>query len=171
MVFVVVVVAVVLGFALIVLLGQARSPGAAGSAAPMGLAPEDAWLAKLTPEELDKLLALVFAEMKFEVERHGARGGMVDLWAVNATPITGMRAYVRGIPSPALGVVGEEEVRTAIDTARAEQAGKAIVVTAGGFSPEARAAAAGASADLVDGPALGKLIRKHLPQVAAERHV
>ncbi len=171
MVFVIVVAAVVLGFALIALLGKARSPGELGAAAPMGLAPEDGWLARLQAEDLDKLLALVFSEMKFEVERHGARGGMVDLWAVNATPITGMRVYVRGIPSPTLGMVGEEEVRSAIDTARAEQAGKAIVVTPGGFSPEARAAAAGASADLVDGPALGKLVRKHLPQVAAEKHV
>ncbi len=171
MVFIVVVVAVVLGFVLIALLGQAPARAETTGGAPMGLSQDDAWLARLGPEELEKLLELVFSEMKFEVERRGAHGGMVDLWAVNPAPITGMRVYVRAVPSPALGVVGEEEVRAAIDTARAEQAGKAIVVTPGGFTPEARAAAAGASADLIDGTALGKLIRKHLPQVAAVKHL
>jgi restriction endonuclease Mrr len=170
-VFIVVAVAVLLGFVLIALLGQAPARAETLGAAPMGLSQDDAWLARLGPEELEKLLVLVFSEMKFELERRGAQEGTVDLWAVNATPITGMRVYVRGIPAPPLGVVGEEEVRAAIETARAEQAGKAIVVTPGGFSPEARAAAAGASADLVDGAALGKLVRKHLPQVAAEKHV
>ncbi len=170
MVFVLVAFAVFLGFVLIALLGQAPVRGET-TAEPMGLSRSDAWLARLGPEGLERLLALVFSEMKFEVERHGAQGGAVDLWAVNPTPITGMRVYVRGIPSPALGLVGEEEVRAAIDTARAEQAGKAIVVTPGSFSPAARAAAAGASADLVDGAALGKLVKKYLPQVAAEGHL
>ncbi|MHB8419430.1 MAG: restriction endonuclease [Myxococcales bacterium] len=153
------------GFVLIALIARAPPPGAASGA------PGESWISALQPEEFQRLLSLVFAEMKFDVESSTLRGGDVDLFAVNPTPITGARLYVRGVFHPPLGLVGEEEVRIALDTARAEMAGKAIVVTPGGFTPEARASAQGTPVDLVDGPALLGLVKKHLPQTAAERHL
>ncbi len=155
----------VLGFVLIAL--TARSPAPADEAG----APEAGWIARLSPEEFGKLLSLLFSDLKFEVESVARRGDHVDLFACNRTPITGVRVYVRGIFHPPLGMVGEEEVRTALDAARAEQAGKAVVVTPGGFTDAARAASAGAPVDLIDGGALAALVRKHLPQVAAEERV
>jgi hypothetical protein len=50
-------------------------------------------------------------------------------------------------------------------------AGKALVATGGGFSPEARAAAEGAPLELLDGASLLSLVKKHLPPVAVARHV
>ena len=129
------------------------------------------WIARLDAEELGRLLSMLFAELKFEVESASASGGVVDLFATNPTPITGGRVYIRGLAHPPLGVVGEEEVRSALDTARAEMAGKALVATGGVFSAEARGAAEGAPVELLDGAALLGLIKKHLPPIAVARRV
>jgi len=134
------------------------------------LAPH-AWIAQLDAEELGKLLEMLFAELKFEVQDTRVSGNVVDLFAVNPTPITGGRIYIRGVCHPPLGMVDEEEVRSALETARAEMAGKALVATGGGFTAEARAAAEGAPIELLDGASLLSLVKKHLPPVAVARHV
>ncbi len=161
-------VALCVGFVLIAFISRAAPPP--GEALARAGGPE-AWIGRLRPEEFQKLLSLLLAEMKFDVEQSSLRGGDVDLFAVNPTPITGARIYVRGLAHPRLGQVGEEEVRIALEAARAEMAGKAIVVTPGSFTAEARASAKGAPVDLLDGPALLVLVKKHLPQIAAEQRV
>lgn len=154
------------GFVLIAFISKA-APSAAAVAAAAG----DNWITRLSPEEFQRLLAALFTEMKFDLDSSALRGGDVDLFAVNPAPITGARIYVRGLLHPPLGLVGEDEVRIALETARAEMAGKAIVVTPGGFTPDAKASAKGTPVDLLDGAALLALVKKHLPQIAAERHV
>ncbi len=129
------------------------------------------WLQRLDAHDLGRLLGLLFTELKFDVEDARTSDNVVDLFAVNKTPITGGRVYIRGVAHPPLGVVGEDEVRIALDTARAEMAGKALVATGGVFSPEAKAAAEGAPLELIDGAALFGLIKKHLPPVAVARRV
>lgn len=157
-------VALAIGFVLIAFISRA-APSASALAAASG----DNWIARLSPEEFQRLLTSLFGEMKFDVESSSLRGGDVDLFAVNPTPITGARIYVRGVFHPPLGMVGEDEVRIALETARAEMAGKAIVVTPGGFTADAKASAKGTPVDLLDGTALLGLVKKHLPQTAAER--
>jgi hypothetical protein len=159
-------VALVAGFVLIAFISKA-----APSASALAEASGDNWIARLSPEEFQRLLSSLFGEMKFEVESCSLRGGDVDLFAVNPTPITGARIYVRGVFHPPLGMVGEDEVRIALETARAEMAGKAIVVTPGAFTPDAKASAKGTPVDLLDGAALLALVKKHLPQIAAERRM
>lgn len=174
MVVIVAIAGLALGF-LVILLISLSSPGAPqttegdGNGTAKGLA--YGWISRMDAEQLARLLSMLFGELKYEVEDTRVGSGVVDLFAVNSTPITGGRIYVRGIAHPPLGVVGEEEVRTALDTARAEMAGKALVATGGIFSPEARAAAEGAPLELLDGPALLALIKKHLPPVAVARRV
>lgn len=163
----------VLGFLLIALISiTAPRPedDPANRPAPGDAAPH-AWIAQLDAEELGKLLAMLFAELKFEMQDTRVSSNMVDLFAVNPTPITGGRIYIRGVCHPPLGLVDEEEVRSALETARAEMAGKALVATGGGFTPEARAAAEGAPLELLDGASLLSLVKKHLPPVAVARHV
>ena len=140
-----------------------EAEGSADAKSPHG------WIARLDAEELARLLSNLFAELKYEVEDTRIANGVVDLFAVNRTPITGGRIYVRGVSHPPLGVVGEDEVRVALDTARAEMAGKALVATGGIFSPEAKAAADGAPMELLDGATLMALIKKHLPATAVAR--
>jgi hypothetical protein len=159
-------VALGVGFVLIAFISKA-APSASAVAAASG----DNWIARISPEEFQRLLTALFSEMKFDVDSSSLRGGDVDLFAVNPTPITGARIYVRGVFHPPLGLVGEDEVRIALETARAEMAGKAIVVTPGGFTPDAKASAKGTPVDLLDWTALLGLVKKHLPQIAAERRL
>jgi hypothetical protein len=173
MVIIVAIAGLALGF-IVILLISLTSPkeGAADGSdggAPRSLA--HGWISRLDADQLARLLTMLFGELKYEVEDTRVADGIVDLFAVNSTPITGGRIYVRGIAHPPLGVVGEDEVRVALDTARAEMAGKALVATGGVFSPEARAAAEGAPLELLDGATLLTLIKKYLPPIAAARRV
>lgn len=165
--------ALLVGFLLILLISvTAPRPedDPANQPAPGEAAPHS-WIGRLDAEDLGKLLEMLFAELKFDVQDSRVSGNVVDLFAVNPTPITGGRIYIRGVSYPPLGVVGEEEVRVALETARAEMAGKALVATGGAFSPEAHAAAEGAPLELLDGAALMGLIKKHLPPIAVARRV
>jgi hypothetical protein len=129
------------------------------------------WISRLDADQLARLLTMLFSELKYEVEDTRIGDGVVDLLAVNPTPISGGRIYVRGIAHPPLGIVGEDEVRGALDTSRAEMAGKALIATGGVFSAEARAAAEGVPLELLDGATLLSLIKKHLPPIAVARRV
>lgn len=165
--------ALVLGFGLILLISLTapRPEDLARIDDPNAPETPHGWIGRLDAHDLGKLLDQLFSELKFEVEDARYSGNVVDLFAVNPTPITGGRIYIRGVAHPPLGVVGEEEVRVALDTARAEMAGKALVATGGTFSPEAKAAADGAPLELLDGPTLMTLIKKHLPPTAVARRV
>lgn len=160
-------VALLIGFVLIAIISKTAPK--AGRAIDGG--GPDGWIARVEPEAFARLLELLFTELKFEIESTHRRGGDVDLFAVNPTPITGARVYVRGVFHPPLGMVGDEEIRIALETARAEMAGKAVVVTPGSFTAEARASAKGAPVDLLDGAALLALVKKHLPQAFAEQTI
>jgi hypothetical protein len=162
-----------LGFVIILLISLTAPRPEDGGVDPATGAAEapHSWIARLDAEDLGKLLTMLFAELKFEVEDTRVAPAGVDLFANNPTPITGGRIYIRGVAHPPLGVVGEEEVRQALDTARAEMAGKALVATGGIFSPEARAASEGAPLELLDGVTLMGLIKKHLPPIAVARRV
>jgi restriction endonuclease Mrr len=85
------------------------------------------------------------------------------------TMFTGPFLRVRGLLPAAAVPVDADEVLTLIDTARAESVGKAVLVTLGRFSDEAREAARGNPVDLVDGDQLADLVKKHLPQAWATR--
>jgi restriction system protein len=158
-----------LGFLVIALLSFA-TPRVDGPTVPQG-DEAAAWIAQMDAAELGRLLTQLFAELKFEVEDSRVNESTVDLFAKNPTPITGGRVYIRGVAHPPLGVVGEEEVRVALETARAEMVGKALVATGGVFSPEARSGAEGAPIELLDGAALMALIKKHLPPIAVARRI
>ena len=160
-----------LGFLIIVLLSLAPKPETVGADGEPSADSPHTWIARLSSEDLGKLLTMLFSELKFEVEDGRFSESVVDLFAVNPTPITGGRIYIRGVAHPPLGVVGEEEVRVALETARAEMAGKALVATGGIFSPEAHATAKGAPIELLDGATLMGLIKKHLPPIAVAKRV
>lgn len=159
-------VSLAVGFLLIALISR-TAPAATASADAGG----DNWVSRISPQDFARLLSMLFTEMKFDIETSNLRAGDVDLFAVNPAPITGARIYVRGVFHPPLGLVGEDEVRIALDTARAEMAAKAVVVTPGAFTSDARASAQGAPIDLLDGPSLLGLVKKHLPQVFAQQHL
>lgn len=156
-----------LGFLAILLVGRGSvHPSAAPAAGPGG---ELRWVRGFGLQGFERLIGLLFAEMGFEVERSSSGDQAVDCYAVDPTPIKGGRVYVHGLFAPPLGVVDREAVRAMLETARAEFVGKGILLTLGGFSAEARAEARGTPVELVDGDALARLVRKHLPDVFAQR--
>ena len=164
--------ATVLGFLLILLIGggQRVSPAAPGNA-PVAAATELGWVHRYGVEGFERMLLSLFGEMGFEPGRSERGQGTVDFYAVDPTPIRGGRIYVRGIFALAAVPVDAEEVLTLIDTARAESVGKAVLVTLGRFTGEARDTAKDNPIDLVDGDALAALVKKHLPQAYATRTV
>src|SRR5215472_2483400 len=93
-----------------------------------------------------------------------ARGGATE-------PVTssGVPAYAAGIAKltlPESGAVESAQVQAALDTARGENLSKAIVVTTGPFSDEARLVSKDASLELIDAAALAQMVQAHLPDVA-----
>ena len=169
---VVAVVATAIGFLLILFIGRGQpiSP-----ASPLNLAHEGhgdmAWVRAYGIEGFQRLLLTLFAEMGFHPERSERGSSTVDLFVNDPTPIRGGRLYVHGYFG-APGVPADaEEVRNVIETARAEFVGKAVLVTLGTFSTEARDASRGNPVDLIDGDDLAKLARKHLPQAFAQRKI
>ncbi|HYV65044.1 MAG TPA: restriction endonuclease [Myxococcales bacterium] len=168
---VVAVLATLLGFALIFLIGRGQpvSPAAPENLG-RGDATDTAWVRRYGVEGLQRLLVTLFTEMGFHPERSERSAASVDLFANDPTPIKGGRIYVHGV----LGLDGPvegDEVRNLIDTARAEYVGKGILVTLGRFSTDARDTAKGNPVDLLDGDDLARLMRKHLPQAFATRKV
>ena len=168
---VVAVLATLLGFALIFLIGRGQpvSPAAPENLG-RGDATDTAWVRRYGSEGLQRLLVTLFTEMGFQPERSERGDASVDLFANDPTPIKGGRIYVHGV----LGLEGPvegDEVRNLIDTARAEYVGKGVLVTLGRFSTDARDTAKGNPVDLLDGDDLARLMRKHLPQAFATRKV
>lgn len=163
--------ATVLGFLLILLIGRGQPFSPAAPEDAKGREAVDlAWVRPYGVEGFHRMLVKLFAEMGFAPESSEPGGETVDFCAVDPTPIRGGRIYVHGVFSPAAGLaVGAEDVRALIDAARAEFAAKAVLVTLGRFSNEARDAARENPIDLLDGEELATLVKRHLPQAWATR--
>ncbi len=160
--------ATALGFLLILLVGKGQPVSPAASGAAAASEPADlGWVRAGGAAALQRLLASLFAEMGFAPEALQSGAGAVELLASDPTPIRGGTLYVRGLVAADGGPVDADEVRTLLDAARAEAVGKAVLVTLGRFSPEAREAARGQPVDLLDGEELAALVTRHLPQAWA----
>jgi restriction system protein len=109
----------------------------------------------------------LFGEMGFDAEPGQPRAEAIEFFAVNPAPIRGGRLLVQGVLDGA--EVDGDAVRALLDTARAEAVGRAVLVTLGRFSDDAREAARENPVDLVDGDDLAALVKKHLPQAFATR--
>src|SRR5439155_17943348 len=139
---VVAVLATLVGFALILLIGRGQP---VSPAAPENLGRGDstdtAWVRRYGSEGLQRLLVTLFTEMGFHPERSERGAGSVDLFANDPTPIRGGRLYVHGLLGQPGVPTDADEVRNMIDTARAEFVGKGVLVTLGTFTSDARDAA------------------------------
>jgi restriction endonuclease len=169
---VLVLVAAAVGFVLILLAGRGQpvSPASLGSASAEEAA-DLAWVRTNGLEAFDRLLRRLFEEMGFEPGSSERTETTVAFWANDPRPIRGGRIYVHGVLAEPGASLDGDEVRALADAARGEAAGKAVLVTLGGFSEDAREAAKDQPLELVDGGSLAELVRKHLPQVHATRTV
>ncbi|MFN2547219.1 MAG: restriction endonuclease [Myxococcales bacterium] len=165
------VVATAIGFVLILFIGrnQPVSPASPENLAREGHG-EMAWVRGYGIEGFQRLLLTLFTEMGFHPERSERGSATVDLFANDPTPIRGGRLYVHGLFASA-PATDADEVRNMIESARAEFVGKGVLVTLGTFTSDAQEAARGNPIDLIDGDALARLVRKHLPQAFAQRKI
>jgi Restriction endonuclease len=131
-----------------------------------GISPEAAGVAKLTLPELGSVVNRIFDELGFVTLAKNSWPQRCDLTVLDPTPVTGQKVYIRCLLTPQAGAVQSAEVQAALDMARNDNLHKAMVVTPGTFSDEARLVSQGASLELIDGDQLAQLIRKHLPDVA-----
>jgi hypothetical protein len=163
--------AAAVGFALILLIGRGEpvSPAASVDRASPGPT-ELAWIGAAGIGGFQRILRALFAEMGFAPEPGQGSPDAVEFFARDPTPIRGGRIYVRGLLAPPADLVGAEEVRALVETARGESLGKAVLVTLGRFSAEARDAARDQPVDLLDGDELAALVKRHLPQAYATRN-
>ena len=163
--------ATAVGFLLILFIGRGQP---VSPASPENLVREGhgemAWVRGYGIEGFQRLLLTLFTEMGFHPERSERGSSSVDLFASDPTPIRGGRLYVHGLFG-APGPTDADEVRNMIESARAEFVGKGVLVTLGTFTTDAQDAARGNPIDLIDGDALAKLCRKHLPQAFAQRKI
>jgi len=160
-----------IGFVLILLIGKGQP---VSPASPENLAREGhgemAWVRGYGIEGFQRLLLTLFTEMGFHPERSERGRTSVDLFANDPTPIRGGRLYVHGLFA-AGAAADADEVRNMIESARAEFVGKGVLVTLGTFTTDAQEAARGNPIDLIDGDALARLVRKHMPQAFAQRKI
>jgi hypothetical protein len=131
-----------------------------------GLPPDAAGVAKLTLAELGSVTNRLFNELGFSTLSQSLLPNRYDLTVEDPTPVTGQKVYIRCVLTPEAGAVQSAEVQAALDTARGEQLAKAVVVTPGAFSDEARLVSSQTAVELIDGAVLADLLRKHLPDVA-----
>jgi hypothetical protein len=131
------------------------------------VAPELAGISALSLTELGSVAQRLFNELGLLTESQHEQPGRFDLVMHDPTPVTGQKVYLRCLLTPAeVGAVQSAEVQAALDTARASQLNKAVVVTPGLFSDEARLVSQQAAVELIDGARLAELLRAHLPDVA-----
>jgi hypothetical protein len=165
----------VIGTVLVVLLvvagpnPAARAPDLA-DVSP-GLGADGAWLAGLSRDEFQRVLAMLFEEMKFDVTplEGEVEAGAIAILADDPTPLRGGKMLVLGLPTVASGIVDSDVVRRVLELVRGEEVGKGAVVTTAVFTDDARRSAESLPVDLVDGPELLRLVKKHLPQVAVQK--
>ncbi len=129
------------------------------------LAGDAAWLSRLTPDGLEKLLHRLFAAMRCEVEQSQVVGNRLEMIVRDPTPISGGRLHVRGVLTTDSGMVTQDEVQAALDETRGDSSSaKAVVISPLGFSAEARLAVRSTSCQLVDRAGLAELLAKYLPE-------
>ncbi len=160
------IIAAVIAFVLFVILALFARGGPTETLSAGALPPELSGLGRLSLAELGSVCGRLFDELGFRTLGKEERPDRVDLRVEDPTPVTGQRVYIRCVPTPEAGAVQSAEVQAALDTARGENLAKAVVVTAGPFSDEAKLVSQGTALELIDGEKLAQLLRAHLPDVA-----
>ncbi len=122
-------------------------------------------LPSLDARRLGDLVAGLFEERGYGTVSEQEERGAVDLLLERPDGV-GQRLKVRCLPMSA-SPVSSVEVVQAVDFSRVAPSGVPVLVTTGVFSDDAEVAAQGV-AELIDGEALARLVRRHLPESAKQ---
>ena len=153
--------AIGLGFLLIVLIAiTAPKPQ------PVDLKKESGGseLVDLDAEQLGNLIASILDKMGLEIERiQGGKNEILEILAVNPTPVTGGKVLVHCITAPTLtGKVNGQMIGTFIRAVRSAYVSKGLLFTTGTFTPDAHLEAQDAPIEIFDRDQLQKMIEQYL---------
>ncbi|MBI3327164.1 MAG: restriction endonuclease [Nitrospinae bacterium] len=159
--FLTVIIAVVVGFLLILAMKKTPPPVShEQSAAELGDGTELA-LSTLTLERFDMLCRSLLQALGLDIERSTKAGNRaVDMMAVNPAPIIGGQYLVHGELLERGEVVETVQVLALLDAVKGEGASKGVLITNGFFSDEAGKAAAGGPIELINGVRFWELLQR-----------
>ena len=153
--------AIGLGFVLIVLIAitAPRPP-------PVDLKKESGGseLVELDAEQLGNLVASILDKMGLEIERmQGGKNEILEIFAVNPTPVTGGKVLVHCLAAPAMtGKVNGQMIGTFIRAMRSAYVSKGLLFTTGTFTPDAHLEAQDAPIEIFDRDAVQRMIDQYL---------
>jgi hypothetical protein len=155
---------IVVGFGLIFLMAR-YSPNVP-RIAPLRIGQKLDERPEITADEFGDLVHDLLESLGVEtVFSSAGTGGIVDVTARDARPLTGGRIILHATPVLA-GQIDAVDVLSFAEGVRADMGAlKGIYIALAGFTDEAHAGirASPAPVDLVDGPKLLELVREHLP--------
>lgn len=160
--FVTVIIAVVIGFLIILAMKKTPPPISRDQLAAGFEDGRGPLLQTLTDERFEGLCRSLLQELGLEIERTTRAGDReVEMLAVNSAPIIGGRYLIHGALLGAGEVVEAMQVLSFIDAVKGEGASKGVLLTNGFFSDEAAKASAGGPVELVNGAGLHELLRRY----------
>ena len=120
-------------------------------------------LIELDSEQLGRLVAALLDKMGLEIERsQGGKNEILEIYAVNPTPVTGGSFLIHCIPAPTeTGKLDGPSVCTFIRAVRSAYVSKGLLFTTGEFGPDARLEAEGAPVELFDRKRIHQMVEKH----------
>lgn len=121
-------------------------------------------LVDLDAEQLGKVVAVLLDKMGLELDRaSGGKDGVLEIRAINPTPITGGSILVHCLPAPPeTGRVDGLMVNRFLRAVRSAYVSKGLLFTSGTFTPDARLEAEDAPIELFDREQMQKLIDEHI---------
>jgi hypothetical protein len=159
--FVTIVVAIILGFVVILAMKKVPAPvsqeqQAAGLADGQGPLP-----LSYTLEHFEWVCGRLLQELGLEIERSTTAGGrQLEVMAVHPAPIVGGQYVIYGVLVHAGEVVEAVQVLALLDAVKGEGASKGVLITNGFFSDEASTAAVGGPIELINGVRFRELLQR-----------
>ena len=155
--------ALLLAGVLLLFVIAALALGARGGASePASTAPRKLLVTDIA--ELEDLTRRAISRMGLRIERvDPLESDGFGFLAVDSSPITGRRVYVRTIARTSGERAGAADIQAALDAAQDEGVNKLVLVSPTGFSDEAILSGQGTIAELLDGEALVTLAAREAP--------
>ncbi|MEE2901627.1 MAG: restriction endonuclease [Myxococcota bacterium] len=165
--FILVFLAIIIGFVLIALIG-ATSPPVEHPDFTSGA--DHANLFDLSADQLGRIVGLLISKMGLELDRaSGGSGGEVEIYAINPTPLTGGKILIHCLPAPSEdGKVNGLRVAQFIRATRSAYVSKGLLFTTGDITPDGRLEAEDSPVELFDRMQLASLIEEHIGELTPE---
>jgi restriction endonuclease Mrr len=113
-------------------------------------------------EEFRRLVVDLLEALGLQVTHEAQAGSEIDFVARTSGPLTGGKYIVHVRVSPPYGIIESPDVLKLVDTVKADEAQKGILITTHGFSAEAVTAAQSGAVELIDGQQFRTLFEKYV---------